>query len=367
MHHSNPDDRWRALFAQERTRLLAALGDITVGGIIEHVRHIGATSVAGLPAWPCVDIGLAVWPFPLAAHHQAALESLGYERVASHQGTHEQRFSHISGAFQLLILEAGSELWTDFRLIGDYLRHDAVALRTYSARKQAWVVQLGAQSAAYQAAKTQYFLSLLDEARRWWVAHQGFAPVEFVAQELADFGHLWHISGGWALDLYLGHVTRVHEDVDVVIARTDQPALYQHLTARGWRVLTPVETRLEPWSADTHLDPQHHQVLALRDGAFIDFQLSDIDATLWHYRRAPAITQPSERIGLRSANAIPFLAPEIVLLFKSQNTSGRERLKDQGDFEQVELHLQPERRAWLLQALLATDPEHAWIQRLIAA
>jgi hypothetical protein len=54
----------------------------------------------------------------------------------------------------------------------------------------------------------------------------------------------------------------------------------------------------------------------------------------------------------------------IVLLFKSQNTSGRERRKDQADFEKVYTYMEPERRAWLLWAMLATDPEHAWIKQL---
>jgi hypothetical protein len=69
-------------------------------------------------------------------------------------------------------------------------------------------------------------------------------------------------------------------------------------------------------------------------------------------------------VGLESTQGIPFLAPELVLLFKSKNTSGKERSKDQTDFERTCTRLEPERRAWLRWALTAVDPSHEWIERL---
>jgi GrpB-like predicted nucleotidyltransferase (UPF0157 family) len=364
MLFSNSDNHWPEQFSQERTRVLSALGDLAEGGAVETLQHIGATSVPGLLAWPCIDIGLSVWPFPLEPHRRAALESLGYELISGHEGAPEQRFRHSTGDFQLLILEAGSELWTDYRIISDYLRHNEDAQLTYSKRKQEWAASAGAQSADYQTAKAQFFLATLDEARRWWIEHQGFAPVETVANELRGLRHAWHISSGWALDLFLGGVTRVHHDVDVVIPRADQLALREHMTARGWRLMTPLEGRLEPWPLHMHLELPRHQVHALRDGAFIDFLLSDLEHEVWRYRRAPTIIRSAERLYLRSNGEIPFIAPEVVLLFKSKNTSGKERRKDQADFERVYAYLEPERRAWLLWALLATDPEHSWIKQL---
>src|SRR5207247_4792090 len=107
MHH------WEEYFKQERERLLAARGRITAGGIVEGIEHIGATSVPGLVAAPCVDIGMAVWPFPLGATRVAALEALGYEDVSGDTIALEQRLRHRSSAFQLFIVSAGSERWTE--------------------------------------------------------------------------------------------------------------------------------------------------------------------------------------------------------------------------------------------------------------
>ena len=173
-------------------------------------------------------------------------------------------------------------------------------------------------------------------AQAWWVSRQSFAAVEFVAAELKDCPGFRAISSGWALDLYLGRVTRVHHDVDVIVNRAEQLALQQHLSNRGWKLVTPFEGRLEPWPPYMTLELPRHQVHALRGDEFIDFLLTPIQHQVWHYWRAPNVVQHLDRAVLQSADGIPFLAPEIVLLFKSKNTSDKkERAQDQVDFEAV--------------------------------
>ncbi|MGH2543897.1 MAG: GrpB family protein, partial [Ardenticatenaceae bacterium] len=339
------------------------LGEVTARGVVENLQHIGATSVPGLPASPCLDIGLSVWPFPLEAHRQDALEALGYTPVPGYEGAPEQRFRH--NAYQLYIVEAGSDLWTNYLLIRDYLRHDEAARQAYVTHKPVCVASTIPQPAEDKAAaKTELFRPLLAAAQDWWVNYHGFSPVENVARELQGFPHAWYVSSGWALDLFLGRVTRVHHDVDIVVARTDQLALQQYMTERGWRFVTPFEGRLEPWPSRMILHLPRHQVHAHREGAFIDFLLTDIAQGVWQFRRDPAILRRTERMALSTGEGILFLAPELVLLFKSKNTSGKERGKDQEDFEKVHTKLEPERRVWLRWALTATDPAHPWIEQL---
>jgi hypothetical protein len=107
------------------------------------------------------------------------------------------------------------------------------------------------------------------------------------------------------------------------------------------------------------------QVFGFRDSAFIDFQLTDIEYGVWRYRRAPEIIRAAERMGLTAGNGLPYLAPELVLLFKSRNTSNQDRSRDQADFERVHSRLEPERRAWLQWALIATSPDHPWLAHLV--
>ncbi len=113
------------------------------------------------------------------------------------------------------------------------------------------------------------------------------------------------------------------------------------------------------------LESPRHQVHAHRDGQFIDFLLTDMTSDLWRYRRNPIIIRHMEQVAMCTSEGIPYLAPEVVLLFKSKNTGVRERAQDQADFEHVYRHLDAEARAWLRWALIASDPEHPWIELLV--
>lgn len=361
MEQSSNDDHWSGLFAQERDRVTAALGLIADGGIIERFDHVGATSVPGLFGRPTVDLALAVWPFPLTESARQALESLGYEPAPDTSSASEQRFRHTNTPVHLLLAEAGSTTAADYALVREYLRHDEVARNALSARKREWAGNTDSQG--YREAKKQWFAEHLDSAHQSWVEREQFAPLQRVAEELRDMSCPWYIGGGWALDLFLRRVRRVHLDVDVIVPRADQLALREHMIARGWTLLAPLDGRYEPWPAHMRLESPRQQAHAFRGGAFIDFLLTDFDG-VWRYRREPTIIREMSRVGLRSAGGILFLAPELVLLFKSANTSGRERGKDQTDFEAAYSLLEPERRAWLRWALTAIDPSHPWIDRL---
>lgn len=356
---SNEHAHWAAHFARERERLLSALGPLTEGGVVEGLQHIGATSVPNLPAQPCVDMALAVWPFPLEEQARAALRDLGYEPVTDYTAAPEQRFRHTADPVQLFIVEPGTDNWLDHLLLRDYLVNAAAPREAYAALKHAHPLD----SSEYPAAKAQWFTAALEPARRWWIEHTGFTPVQRIAHELADFTGTWYISSGWALDLFLGRVTRVHHDVDVVVDRSHQLPLRQHLLDRGWKLVTPFENRLQPWPPHMTLELPRHQVHAHRDGDFIDILLTDLSHALWHYRRQPGVVRTLER-AVCQADGVRYLAPELSLLFKSQNTSGKPRPHDRADFEIVCAHLEPERRAWLRWALTATDPSHPWIARL---
>jgi GrpB-like predicted nucleotidyltransferase (UPF0157 family) len=340
------------LYETERDRLVQVLGNVVDGGIIEAIQHIGATSVPELFGSACIDIGLAVWPFPLEAGPRSRLEGLGYQIVSGYEESPEQRFRHASNQYQLYFVEPGSQRWSDLVLTRDYLRHDPAARHAFSLQKQTTGID-----------KPQLFGDLLPAAHNWWIDHYQFSPVESVANELSEASFLWYISSGWALDLFLGKVHRVHHDVDVVVPRPAQLELRKHLAERGWKFITPLEKRHEIWPPHMVLELPRHQVHAYRGDEFIDILLTDMEGA-WKYRREPTIVRSLEKIGLSTESGIPYLAPELVLLFKSKNTSNQERAKDQTDFENVLPQLDAERRAWLRWALIATSPGHAWIEQL---
>lgn len=173
-----------------------------------------------------------------------------------------------------------------------------------------------------------------------------------------------YVSSGWALELFLGQVTRCHYDVDVVVARQDQLLLQQHLAERGWKFATYLKGKVDPWPLHMRLELPRHQVHAHHEHILLDILFTDMTDGIWRYRRDPSIVQTVERIALETAAGIRFLAPEIVLLFKSQNTGNKARPQDQADFLKVYPHLDPARRAWLRWALLTLTPDHSWLPML---
>jgi GrpB-like predicted nucleotidyltransferase (UPF0157 family) len=344
---------WTQQYETEKARLIDALGRVTDGGIVAASQHIGATSVPGLSGSPCVDIALAVWPFPLEENRRSRLEALGYRLLEEYNGSSQQRFRHESGSFQLFIVEPGMDEWMDLVLVSDYLRHSEQSCEEVSRRK-----------ADASVGKSALFDGLLPDANQWWIGHYGFSPANSVAEELSNASFEWYVSGGWALDLFLGRVERVHHDVDVIVPRHSQLDLQKYMTEHGWKLITPFEKRHEPWPLHMRLELPRHQVHAYHGEQFIDFLLTDMDG-VWRYRREPLVLRSREKMSLRSAGNIPYLAPELVLLFKSKNTSDHDRAKDQPDFEKTFSYLEPERRAWLYWALMATSPDHPWIKDLV--
>jgi hypothetical protein len=82
----------------------------------------------------------------------------------------------------------------------------------------------------------------------------GFGEPLQVGALLAGCPCPWYVCGGWALDLFLDRVTRVHKDVDVAIARSDQTTMQQYLHQRGWQLEKVVKGRRLPCRPNVNVD-----------------------------------------------------------------------------------------------------------------
>lgn len=341
-------------YLNERARLVAALGMMTDGGILEDIQPLGAAHILPHENWEFTDLALAAYPMDETV--DAQLSALGYVLTEVSANQRVKQFHHTSKPLHLTVIESGDEAWGERLITRNYLLHNPTARAEYAAARAAWQSD--------PALRQEFFQHAWDAASKWWVETYGFTPVKNLVAELGELHIPFHLVGGWALDLFLGRVRRVHHDLDVEIAYADQMQLQTYMTARDWQFVTPYEKRLEPWLPHMRLEAPRHQAHAHRDGAFIDFLLSDIENGVWRYRRDPTISAVTSRINLKTADGIPYLAPEIILLFKSRNTSDKERSKDETDFDVLLPHLEPARRAWLRWALLVTNPAHPWLERL---
>ena len=240
---------------------------------------------------------------------------------------------------------------------------------------------------------------------------------------MTGFPGTWCIAGGWAIDLFLGEVTRPHRDVDLAIYRKDQWAIREHF--RGWRIQKVVGGQLVDWPPAEWLDPPVHEIhVTLGDGGIeevgtdqdapeqggpvpgstergstevggpapgsterggtevgrtgqrsteqgghakgfvrsLEFLLNDGLDGMWIFRRNPRVMRPLERVMQAGTDGVPILAPAIVLLYKAKAP----RAHDQHDFDLVRERLEPDERRWLRSALEIVHPGHEWIRKLEA-
>ncbi len=191
---------------------------------------------------------------------------------------------------------------------------------------------------------------------------KAFDEVRRVGALLGGLRCGWYVCGGWALDLFLDRVTRAHKDVDIAVARRDQSEVQDYLLRRGWRLEKAAGGRLSPWEEGEELSLPLHGVWCRNeshDPDFFELLLNEIDDELFRFRRDPAVTLPRARMSLESPEGLPVLAPEIVLLYKSNSA------EEYGeDFRTAAPALSAEARAWLRGALDKVSPGHAWASEL---
>jgi hypothetical protein len=82
------------------------------------------------------------------------------------------------------------------------------------------------------------------------------------------------------------------------------------------------------------------------------------DGETWICRRHEAIRRPYADVIEVSGTGIPYLAPEIVLLFKAKNDRDKDRL----DLRTALPRMDAERRAWLGASLRLVHPGHPWLR-----
>src|SRR5262249_53786642 len=144
--------------------------------------------------------------------------------------------------------------------------------------------------------------------------------LEKVSVLLHDLPCQWFVCGGWAIDLFLNRITRNHKDVDIAVARNDQFQARDYLQQRGWSLEKAINGELIPWADGEWLALPIHTILCRNsnsDPDFIELLLNEIDNAQFRFRRDQSIALARERMFFRSSSGLPVLAPEIVLLYKS--------------------------------------------------
>jgi hypothetical protein len=200
----------------------------------------------------------------------------------------------------------------------------------------------------------------LDELDRW----HPWTPWA-LADRLAGVDVPWGVAGGWAVDLFLGacgpdDATRPHEDLELVVPAAAWPRLRAALPDLTFEVLG--SGRAWPADDEAALAALHQTWGQDADGAYVlDVFREPHDGDTWICRRDATLRRPYTEVLARTADGVPYVVPEIVLLFKAKAA----RPKDAADLGSVLPHLASPARAWLADALDRAHPGHPWGERLV--
>jgi hypothetical protein len=213
--------------------------------------------------------------------------------------------------------------------------------------------------------------------------------VAFVAETMASYPGRWALSGGWAVDAWLGRETRDHGDIDVSVFLDERQVLHEHLA--GWELVShdAFKETNELWDGRLLALPAHlHARLArpgeaippaeplLADRGFVtEFVFNELTAggewVLYFTppdgkspAREPLVTIPFARAVQESRYGVPTLAPEAVLFYKATAYRGTRhylRRRDHEDFERLLPRLSREERSWLADAITRVEVDHPWL------
>jgi len=207
----------------------------------------------------------------------------------------------------------------------------------------------------------------MTNAKRWegppveawstaWTPDQAALALEGVSAP-------WAVAGGWALDLWLGAQTREHEDLEIAVPTVFFSEIQARLEALGLKVFDIVDGQPVALAPGETPHARMHQTWVMDPGVNgwrMDIFREPGDAQTWIYRRTGKLSAPRAWANARTSSGIPYVAPQVVLLFKAK----AKRDKDQADFSMVAPRLSSEARTWLADALRVTDPGHPWIDLL---
>jgi len=193
--------------------------------------------------------------------------------------------------------------------------------------------------------------------------------------------------GGYAIELFLNRELRTHGDIDVSVYWDERDFIIDYMKNDGWKVYEMCGNGVahQIIGTDNQLKLKRN-IFCIRDSCtlvniepksekdmyiidfdhsgqtrfdFIEFLFNSKTGADFCYARDTEITRPLV-IAKRFNNGIPYLAPEIVLLYKSTDIM---REGYQLDFETAIDEMSKEQKSWLKNALIKTNPfGHPWVE-----
>lgn len=184
--------------------------------------------------------------------------------------------------------------------------------------------------------------------------------VQTVAELMNATGGCWWLSGGVALDVFVGRRTRAHGDIDVSLRRSDWDGFRR-------RNATRLDMKFARNGAlydvtDAPLRDDFYGVWARTgpdDAWRLQINLEPVDGAEWVYRRDARVRRTLGE-AIHSHAGVPCVNPAVQLLWKSKHATA----KDEVDFDNIVPLLPAAERVWLAGAIAIAHPDSPWRGRL---
>ena len=187
--------------------------------------------------------------------------------------------------------------------------------------------------------------------------------VASVSGLMAGTDALWWLSGGCALDVFLGRVTRVHGDIDVSVRRSDWPLVRSYLADRLEVFIARGGALYALPGPELPLDEEVHNLWAREidgDAWRLQLNLEPCNGAAWTFRRDTRVRRPTAEVVWHRDDGLPFVNPAVQLLWKARDAQP----KDEIDRANVAPHLSAAERAWLAEAITLAHPDSPWRGRV---
>lgn len=155
------DPAWPAVFAQLKSIIAAALGDVAMA-----IEHVGSTAVPGLAAKPIIDIDVAVADDAAVRRAIAGLAARGYVHEGNLGIPGREAFEAPADLpkHHLYVCRADNREYRRHIMFRDYLRAHPEAANEYAALKRRLAERHRNDRQAYTDAKGEFISHILSLA-----------------------------------------------------------------------------------------------------------------------------------------------------------------------------------------------------------
>jgi len=193
------------------------------------------------------------------------------------------------------------------------------------------------------------------------------------------------ICGGFALDLFTGKNWRVHSDIDVCVFENDKGAIFQHMKEHHWtiyefqgrgivRLVNSVSectdgrnlmclkgscelVQFSPYKRKRNLFSHEFFHTGIQELNYLEFLFNTSTSREFVFDSKAGIYREMNKAFL-SNQGIPYLSPELALLYKAKSA---EREENQFDYAQAITEMDNEQVSWFHKSLDILYPRgHAW-------